>query len=159
MADKNYNPEHMATAKATSLPISFKQSVEICNFIRNKKVNDAKKILMDVSNKKEAIPFTRFNSDVGHKKGMGSGRYPIKSSKELIKLLESAEANAQFKGLNTADLVIKHICANKAAKAWHFGRKRRRKAKRTNIEVIVQEERKNKDTKKISSKKAVENKK
>ena len=159
MSNKDYNPEYMATAKAESLPISFKQSVEICNFIRNKKVNDAKKTLMDVSNMKKAIPFTRFNGDVGHKKGMGPGRYPIKSSEKILKLLESAEANAQFKGLNTANLVIKYICANKAAKAWHFGRKRRRKAKRTNIEVIIQEERKNKDTKKSSSKKAVENKK
>lgn len=159
MSNKDYNPEYMATAKAESLPISFKQSVEICNFIRYKKVNDAKKTLMDVSNMEKAIPFTRFNGDVGHKKGMGPGRYPIKSSEKILKLLESAEANAQFKGLNTANLVIKHISANKAAKAFHFGRKRRRKAKRTNIEVIVQEERKNKDTKKPISKKAVENKK
>ena len=114
---------------------------------------------MEVSNKKKPIPFIRFNKNIGHKKGMGSGRYPIKSSEKILKLLESAEANAQFKGLNTADLVIKHICANKAANAWHFGRKRRRKAKRTSIEVIVQEERKDKETKKASNKKSVENKK
>ena len=58
---------------------------------------------------------------------------------EFIKLIESAEANAQFKGLNTSKLVISHISANKASKAWHYGRKSRRKMKRTNVEVIVEE--------------------
>ena len=124
------------------MPISFKQSIEICNFIRGKKVKDVKNVLAEVINKKKAIPFTRFEHNLGHKKKIGAGRYPIKSSNEILKLIESAEANAQFKGLNTADLEIAHICANKASKVWHSGRKRRRKAKRTNIEIIVQEEKK-----------------
>ena len=141
-ATKNYKPEHMARARGVSLPISFKQSIEICNFIRGRKVKDAKNALTEVINKKKAMPFTRFEHNLGHKKKIGAGRYPIKSSKEILRLMESAEANAQFKGLNTADLEIAHICANKASKVWHFGRKRRRKAKRTNIEIIVQEEKK-----------------
>ena len=48
-------------------------------------------------------------------------------------------ANAQFKGLNTANLVITHINANKASKVMHSGRKRSRSAKRTNVEIVVQE--------------------
>ena len=138
MTNKTYNPENMATAKAESLPISFKQSVEICNFIRNKKVNDAKKTLMDVSNMKKAMPFTRFHGDVGHKKGIGAGRYPKKASKEILDIINLVEANAQFKGLNTSNLVITHINSNKASSVTRFGRKRGRKAKRTNIEIIVQ---------------------
>ncbi|MBS3102546.1 50S ribosomal protein L22 [Candidatus Woesearchaeota archaeon] len=147
MDAENYNPERMAKTTGKSLPVSFKQSVEICNFIRNKNVNDAKNILAGVINKKRAIPFTRFNRDLGHKKKIGPGRYPIKASKEIVRLLESVEANAQFKGLNTANLVISGISANKASKAWHFGRKRRRKAKRTNIEIIVEEKSKVKESK------------
>ena len=141
-AFKNFNQEHMARAKAISLPISFKQSVEICNFIRNKGVNDAKKVLNGVMTKKSIIPFKRFNSDMGHKKKIGPGRYPEKASNHIIKLLESAEANAQFKGLNTSDLMIINISANKASKTWHYGRKRRRKAKRTSIEIVVEERKK-----------------
>lgn len=135
----------MARAIGMTLPISFKQSVEICSTIKNKKTNDAKKMLQDVSAKKLAIPFKRFNSGIGHKKSIGPGRYPEKASREIIKLIEVVEANAQFKGLNTSNLVIAHISAHKAPKAWHFGRKTRRKMKRTNIEIIVQEKQKKND--------------
>ena len=136
---RTYNEEHMARALGMALPISFKQSVEICGFIKNKNVNDAKKLLQNVSEKKLAIPFKRYNWDLGHKKKIGPGRYPEKASKEFIKLIDNVEANAQFKGLNTSNLVIAHISANNAGKAWHFGRKTRRRMKRTNVEIIVEE--------------------
>jgi len=129
----------MAIAVGKSLPISFKQSVEICNFIRNKNINDAKETLQNVMEKKIAIPFKIYDFDLGHKKKIGPGRYPYKSSKEIIRLIENVESNAQFKGLNTSNLVITHISAHKAGKAWHYGRKSRRKMKRTNIEICVEE--------------------
>ena len=64
---------------------------------------------------------------------------------EIIKLMEDVEANAQFKGLNTSNLVIAHISAHKAGKAWHYGRKSRRKMKRTTIEIVVEEKAKKED--------------
>lgn len=129
----------MARAIGTALPISFKQSVEVCNFIKNKNINDVKKILQNVIKKETAIPFRIYNWDLGHKKKIGPGRYPEKASRTFIKLIEAVEANAQFKGLNTSNLVIAHVSAHKAGKAWHFGRKSRRRMKRTNIEIIVEE--------------------
>ena len=145
---KNYDKEHIAIASGKSLPISFKQSVEICRFIKNKSVNDAKEILQKVVEKKNVIPFRRYNWDLGHKKKMGPARYPEKASKEFIKLIENVEANAQFKGLNTSNSIITHISAHKAGKAWHFGRKTRRKMKRTNVEIVVEEKSKKNDDKK-----------
>ena len=145
----NYNQEHMARALGMALPISVKQSVEICRFIEHKNVTQAKKILQDVIEQKKAIPFKRYTFDLGHKKKIGPGRYPEKASKEIIKLIETVEANAQFKGLNTSNLVIAHISAHKAGKTWHYGRQSRRRMKRTNIEIIVEEK----------SKKTEENKK
>ena len=136
---KEYNTEHMAIAKGISLPISFKQSVEICRFIKDRNIDNAKEILQKVIDKKAAIPFRRYNWDLGHKKKIGPARYPEKASKEFIKLIENVEANAQFKGLNTSNLIITHISAHKAGKAWHFGRKSRRKMKRTNVEIVVEE--------------------
>lgn len=136
---KNYDGEHMARAIGVALPISFKQSVEICNFIRHKNAGLVKKMLGEVIAKKRAIPFRRFDFDLGHKRKIGPGRYPESASIEFIKLIESAEANAQFKGLNTSNLVIYHVSANKASKAWHYGRKSRRKMKRTNVEIFVEE--------------------
>lgn len=142
----------MARAVGVALPISFKQSVEICGFIKNKNVNDAKKLLQDVIEKKIAIPFRRYNWDLGHKKKTGPARYPERASKEFIKLIEDVEANAQFKGLNTSNLVIAHIATHKAAKAWHYGRKTRRKMKRTNVEIVVEEKSKSEESKKKSRK-------
>lgn len=136
---RDYNKESMARAIGMVLPISFKQSVEICSFIKNKNVSDAKKVLNDAAEKKAAIPFRRYNWDLGHKKKIGPGRYPEKASREFIKLIDAVESNAQFKGLNTSNLIITHISAHKAGKAWHYGRQSRRKMKRTNVEIIVEE--------------------
>jgi large subunit ribosomal protein L22 len=143
---KEYNKENMARAFGRSLPISFKQSVEICNFIRNRNINYAKDVLNKVIVHKQAIPLRRFNANTGHKKKMAAGRYPKKASMEILKLINSVEANAQFRGLNTANLVM------------HYGRKRSRWAKRTNMEIVVEEKSEDKKMK-SSNKKAKENKK
>ena len=132
----------MARAVSRSMSISFKQSIEICNFIRNKKINKAKNILNEVIAEKGSIPFKRFNSDVGHKKKWASGRYPKKASQEILGLINLVEANAQFKGLNTSNLVITHINANKGPTTPRYGRQRSRKAKRTSIEIVVSESKK-----------------
>ena len=145
---KAYNQEHMARAIGMALPISFKQSVEICRFIGNRNVNDAKKMLQNVVEKKSAIPFKRYNWDLGHKKKVGPARYPEKASVEFIKLIENVEANAQFRGLNTSNLMIAHVSAHKAGKTWHFGRQSRRRMKRTNVEIIVEEKAKKTEEKK-----------
>lgn len=129
----------MARAVGMALPISLKFSVEICRFVKNKKVGLVKKMLQDVIDKKRAIPFRRYDFDLGHKKETGPGRYPEKASKEFIKLIENVEANAQFKGLNTSNLMITHISAHNAGKSWHYGRKSRRRMKRTNVEILVEE--------------------
>ena len=142
----------MARARGIAMPISFKHSVEICRFIKNKNINDAKKILEKVMLKEIAIPFKKYNFDLGHKTKIGPGRYPEKASKQFIKLIEEVEANAQFKGLNTSNLVITHISAHNSGKAWHYGRKSRRKMKRTNVEIVIEEKGKI-DNKKNESKK------
>ena len=136
---KEYNKENMARAIGKSLPISFKQSVEICNFIRNKNLSYVKNVLGRVVNNEQAIPFRKYNHNIGHKKKIAAGRYPKKASMEILSLINNVEANAQFKGMNTANLVITHINANKSSKVMHSGRKRSRAAKRTNVEIVVGE--------------------
>lgn len=140
----------MARVYGVALPVSFKQCVEICSFLEKRSVNSTKKLLQDVIDKKTAIPFRRYHHDLGHKTKLGPARYPESASKQILKLIESVEANAQFKGLNTSNLVVVHASAHKAGKAWHFGRKQRRKMKRTNIEIVV-EEKTSKENKKESN--------
>jgi large subunit ribosomal protein L22 len=131
--------ENSAKALGKDLPISTKQSVNICAFLRGKSLADAKEKMQKVIQKKVAVPYTRFNADLGHKTGIGPGRYPEKASKLILMLLEEAEANAQFKGLNTSQLKVAHISANRAARPWRFGRKRRIKTKRTHITIVLEE--------------------
>ena len=138
-AFKDWN-ENMAKASMRDVGISTKHSIEIINFIRDKKSADAKKILEEVIKGKQHIPFKRFNHNVGHRKGTGSsGRYPKKACQEILKLIKQCESNAQLKGLNTNNLVITHICSNRASSPWHFGRKTRQKMKRTHLELVLEE--------------------
>ena len=156
---QGYNEEHSARAVGLSLPISTKKSIEVCNKLRNLRLEKAKRFLEDVVKGKQAVAYTRFNKDTGHKRGIGPARYPMKTAEVLIRLLKSVEANAQFKGLSTADLVISNIHANRASRQWHFGRQLRTKMKRTHIEIMVEE--KKTDKKKpdrIAEKSAAQNK-
>lgn len=130
--------ENMAKAVGRSLPISAKQSIEICNFIRKRSLDSARRVLSAAMEKKEPIPFKRFTGGLGHKKGMASGRFPQKACGEILKIINVAEANAQHKGLS-GNLRIKSILAQRASAPWHPGRKRRRRMKRTHIEVVVEE--------------------
>ena len=144
MAEYNYSvkgldPEHSAHAVGRNLNISTKQSVEISKFIRNKNLQRAKTMLKEVMGMKLAVPFTRFNTDVGHKTKIGPGRYPIKACTILLALLDSVENNAQVKGLNTGDLILKHIIPQKAAQEYRHGRRYGRRMKRTHVEVVVEE--------------------
>ncbi|MFH0752168.1 MAG: 50S ribosomal protein L22 [archaeon] len=146
---------HIATAKGTNIPISRKNSIEIASFIRGKDVSKIKKTLENVLKEKTAVPFKRFNKDRGHKKGpIAAGRFPKKATKEILKLIESAEANAQNKGLNSESLTLSTIVVNKGTTQWRHGRQRRRQRKMCHIEVTVEEkEEKKKATKKEEPKK------
>jgi len=152
-AFEEYNTELMSKACGLSLGISTKQGVEICNAVRKKPLPRAKKILADAIEGKKAIPFKRFNSDVGHKTKIGPGRYAIKASTEILNIIKSAESNAQIKGLNTNNMIIRHICCHKASTPWHFGRQRGIKMKRTHVEVVLEEVKGVKEEKKKSTKK------
>jgi large subunit ribosomal protein L22 len=138
-AFKDYNQETMARAVAVSVSISTKHCIEISNRLRGKKLSTAKRILNDAVDMKKAISFTRFNKGLGHKKAVGPGRFVVKAAGEVLRLLESCEANAQQKGLNTNSLKIIHINTNYASRPWHYGRQRRRRTKRSHIEVVMQE--------------------
>ena len=139
-AFEKFNNELMARAMGRDTAVSTKQAIEISNYLRHRKLTQAKALLESVIQKKHAIPFKRFTDGVGHKPGkMAAGRYPIKASRVFLKLLESVEANAQTKGLNTSELEIVHICAHQAHRPVHYGRNSGREFKRTHIEVVVQE--------------------
>lgn len=131
--------ERTAKAALVSAPVSTKQAIEICNALRGRQLDRAMSLLEGVISLKRPIQFRRFNRDMGHRAGMAAGRYPVKASRHILELLKSVNSNAQEKGFATVDLMVSHISAKKASRPWRAGRHVRRKAKRTHIEVIVEQ--------------------
>jgi large subunit ribosomal protein L22 len=140
--------DNIAKAKANELNMSPKHSIEIAGFIRHQRVNDAIAYLHEVVKLKKAIPFRRFNRNVAHKRGLpgnwDAGRYPVKASKEYIRLLESVKKNAEYIGLDPENLEIIHATANRgrAQKAFFpraMGRATPKVRESVNLEVVVRE--------------------
>src|SRR3989339_1711995 len=140
------NPEHQAEAKSYGSGVSTKQCVEVCRNLRYKNTTKAKKVLEEVIALKRNLPYERSTDDLGHKPGMSAGRSPQKAAKEILRLIKSVEANAQFKGLNTANLKITKLLAHKGSIPRTGGR-HRTAGKRTNIEIQVQEAKEKKSNK------------
>ena len=138
----------IAKAKANELNMSPKHSIEIATFIRHQRVNDAITYLKDVIGLKKAIPFRRFNRNVAHKRGLpgswDAGRYPVKASREYIRVLESVKKNAEYIGLDADNLEIIHVSANRGRAQKSFfpramGRATPKVRETVNIEIIVRE--------------------
>ena len=121
-----------AIVNGKSLPISTKQSVAVCKFIKGKKIEDAIAYLEDVVKIKKAIPM---KGEIPHRKGMMSGRFPKNTSQQFIKLLKNLSANATANGLE--EPIIVEAIANIANRPYgRFGRTRK---KRTHVTVKVKE--------------------
>jgi large subunit ribosomal protein L22 len=147
--------EKMAKAVKTSMSISTKQAVEIAKWIKGRSPASALQLLEGVVQKKTAVPFTRFNWNMGHKPGgIGPGRYPVKAAQEFISLVKLVVANAADIGLDTDSLIIFNVVAHKGGKQYKPSRIRGQKAKRTHVEIVV-EEKVSKDVKPKAKAKAV----
>jgi large subunit ribosomal protein L22 len=142
------NGDTIAKAKANELSMSPKHSIEIASFIRHQRVDDAIAYLNNVIGLKKAIPFRRFNRNVAHKRGLpgnwDAGRYPVKASRAYIRVLESVKKNAEYIGLDTENLEIVHVSANRgrAQKAFFpraMGRATPKVRETVNIEIVVRE--------------------
>ena len=115
--------EKTAKASGRELRVSHKHAREVCKTIKGMKLDRAKDYLRQVILKKKAVPFRRFNKKVGHRKGLDhafSGRYPVKAATHILMVLEGAEANAEYKGLDMERLRIIHASAYPGMKIKRF---------------------------------------
>ena len=87
-----------ATASRPMARISVKDAVTIFKNVRKKPVNKVKAFLNDLINEKRSI----------------RGKHFTGASKEILRLVEGAEANAESLGLDTERLFVKEAVANKA---------------------------------------------
>jgi len=115
------NPEKSAKTRGSFLRVSYKNTRETAQAIKNLKVTRAIAFLENVKAHKEAVPFRRFAGSTGRTAqakqfGATRGRWPEKSAEFLLGLLQNAVANADVKGLDTSALVVSHIQVNQAPK-------------------------------------------
>merc|ERR1711977_454608 len=121
-----YAPQHITPAKSARsrgsyLRVSFKNTRETAQAINGWKVQRAIKYLENVQEFKECIPMRRYAGSTGRSAqgknfGVSKARHPVKSASFLLDLLKNAEANADTKGLDTSNLIVKHIQVNQAPK-------------------------------------------
>lgn len=145
---KGLDPDTTALASGRDLRISPKAAREICAYIRGMRLSEAKRVLEEVTRLERPIPFRRHKKKVPHRRGLQgfyAGRYPEKAAREILKVLEQVEANAEFKGLLTDRLRIIHIAAQKGRVIRKyipraFGRATPYFETLTHIEVAVKEE-------------------
>lgn len=146
-------------AIARGARISPKQSYEIAKAIRGKKVSKAKSFLSRVISMKQAVQYTKYNrGGTGHRKGkLGPGRYPLKASKHFLKLLNELEANAEFKGMNTSNLILEHVAVKRGEVIQGRYKGGAHNTPTTHIEFVAKES-EQKETKKEKQKEKTEEK-
>ena len=146
---KAMDEKKAAKAIAKNQPVSTKYATELCREIKGKRLSKIEKRLERIKEGKEFLPLRTYNKKVAHRKGesvsgVKSGRFPKSLCKTMLGLLASVKANADFKGLDSENLLVSHCFASRGfarrgmQPKGHISGKRRRK-KSTHIEVIVTE--------------------
>ncbi len=146
--EEELDTEKTAKASGREIRVSHKSAREVCRAIKGMMLTQAKHYLKDVMAKRKAVPFTRFNKEVGHRHGLEkafAGRYPVKSAKHVLKVLEGAESNAEYKGLFTERLQIIHASAYPGMKIKRymsraFGRSTPKFRTLCHIEIVLEEQ-------------------
>jgi len=110
---QDLDDETTARAVGRELPISPKKAVELSRALRGKTVEDAKEYLERVMRLEQAVPMKRHKMMVAHKRGLGPARYPVKVARHFLKVLQSAEENAEYKGLDVDGMRVKVVAAHK----------------------------------------------
>ena len=156
----------LSVARATNVDVHVKACFEICRTVRGMTAGAAvrklEKVLLidsdrpDIRAKAEAIPYRLGSGNkkrkrsgpsmVGHRKGgIGPGRYPVKASRVVIKLLNSAMDNArhQHEDIDAEDMIITHIAAHRGTIKRGFmprarGRATPKNHYQVNLEVFLE---------------------
>ena len=138
------DPETTSRAIGKELGVSPKKCREVCKELVGMKVDAAKKYLKEVADLKKAVPYTRFKMQLSPKPGVGPGRYPKKAALAILRVLESAQSNAEYKGLEADNMRIKVAAAHRGRIEKSYmpraqGRSSPWNEQTTNIEIILEE--------------------
>ena len=145
-AFQNYDKTRHVRAALREQAISHKHAREIAVAIKSMSIESARSYLQSVINLERAIPFRRYNNEVGHKTDTGvmAGRYPRKAAAEFVKLLDNLESNAEYRGMDLDRLKIINATVHKGRKIERFtpramGRATPKIDILTHVELVAQE--------------------
>jgi len=145
-AFQNYDATRHVRASLREKDISHKHAREVAVSIKGLSIEKARDFLQAVINKERAVAFRRFKNQVGHKAdpGMMSGRYPQKTAKEFIKVLDNLESNAEYKGMDLDRLKIINATVHKGVIIKRFtpramGRATAKNDVLTHVELVAKE--------------------
>ena len=145
-AFQNYDATRHVRSSLREKDISHKHAREVAVAIKGLSIEKARDYLQAVINKDRAVAFRRFKNQVGHKSdpGMMAGRYPQKTAKEFIKVLDNLESNAEYKGMDLDRLRIVNATTHKGVTVKRFipramGRATPKNNVLTHVELVAQE--------------------
>jgi large subunit ribosomal protein L22 len=145
-AFQNYDATRHVRSSVREKDMSHKHAREVAVAIKGLSIEKARDYLTAVVNKQRAIAFGRFKNQVGHRAdpGMMSGRYPQKTAKEFIKVLDNLESNAEYKGMDLDRLKIVNATVHKGVIVKRFtpramGRATPKNNVLTHVELVAQE--------------------
>ena len=145
-AFQNYDRTRHVRASLREKTISHKHAREIAIKIKGMSIEKARDYLQDVIRLKRAVPFRRYNNEVGHKSDTGvmAGRYPQKAATEFVKLIDNLESNAEYRGMDLDRLKIINATVHKGRKIARFtpramGRASPKVDILTHVELVAQE--------------------
>ena len=145
-AFQNFDATKHVRSSLREKDISHKHAREVAVAIKGLSIERARDYLQAVITKQRAIAFRRYNNQVGHRSdpGMMSGRYPQKTVKEFIKVLDNLESNAEYKGMDLDRLRIVNATVHKGTIVKRFtpramGRASPKNNVLTHVELVAQE--------------------
>ena len=145
-AFQNYDATKHVRSSVREKDMSHKHAREVAVAIKGLSIERARDYLQSVINKQRAVPFGRYKNQVGHRSdpGMMSGRYPQKTAKEFIKVLDNLESNAEYKGMDLDRLKIINATVHKGVVVKRFipramGRATPKNNVLTHVELVAQE--------------------
>lgn len=145
-AFQNFDETRHVRASVREKDISHKHAREVARAINGLTLDRAREFLERVVRKQSAVPFGRYKRQVGHRPdpGVMAGRYPEKTATEFIRILNSLESNADYKGMDMDRLRIVNVTVHKGVLVKRFipramGRASPKNNVRTHIEMVAQE--------------------
>ena len=113
-AAQNVDPEITAKAAGRDIPVKPKFAVNVAKAIKGKSVKQARQFLEDVTQLKAAVPFKVHKRQVKHRRGgIGPGQYPVNVAYAMLRVLNDAASNAEYKGLDPEKMYVWHACAHR----------------------------------------------